>query len=84
MVLGLSSADDDGVEEVPGGSSMLLDAFVKSGGVHCNKYNDADDRYNNHNHDGGQGQVRQRPCFLTQQPALWLDSFLVERGGWRS
>ena len=25
-------------------------------------------------------QVARLPCFLMQQPTLWLDSFLVERG----
>ena len=48
--MGLSSADDDGVEEVPqGGSSMLLDAFVESGGGEAHSNKDKDDKDNNNN-----------------------------------
>ena len=41
--MGLSSADNDGVEEAPQGNRpMLLDAFVASGGGHSNKEDDVD------------------------------------------
>ena len=51
--VGLSSADNDGVEEASrGGSPMLLDAFETSGeGVHSNKDNNAKDKDDNHNYD---------------------------------
>ena len=50
--MGLSSADDDGVEEVPGGEAQCcLMPLWKVGGGHSSKDNDVNDGDNYCNHD---------------------------------
>ena len=61
---------------------MLLDAFVESGGGVIPTRKRALTTGNDHNHDDGEEKFDDDLCFLTQQPTLWSDSFLVERRGW--
>ena len=51
--MGLSSADDNGVEEVPGREAQSCwMPLWKVGGGHSNKDNNVDDGDDDHNHDG--------------------------------
>jgi hypothetical protein len=65
------------LKAISGAALAVMALAIAPGALAQPKDNNVNNGNKYHNHDDGKGIIYDELCFLTQQPTLWLDSFLV-------